>query len=293
VDNQLFYTTARGALYHEASLPPISSICKHGRLSAALRPVCAPSKLNPATAPIPDSVPTRDQGRSVDDHCFLLQASSKAIHLTSRLCLAVNCAKHLPLDSMCHETTDLIVEVPLLPLTSTDLVSLPLQRESAVTYQALRSPLEQLLLSDWLFTSPPVPLSYPYGACLSPHAFTGLPRFICGCFHQMRTGASHLSAHISWRNRDSSTVCPFCEEDDEFFQHAILLCPAKVQPRLTHVSGVDDIGPNATLLLSVALPRRFTEYLYATHTGFPPAMLRIRASTGTPETGSLRERLTL
>ena len=53
-----FYTTTHGALYQEASLPPISSICKHCRRSAALRLVCAPSKFNPATARIPESVPT-------------------------------------------------------------------------------------------------------------------------------------------------------------------------------------------------------------------------------------------
>ena len=63
----------------------------------------------------------------------------------------------------------------------------------------------------------------------------------------MSAGASHLAAYISWRNRDSSTLCPFCKEDDESLQQAVLLCPAKGQPRLTHLSGVDDIGPDAPL----------------------------------------------
>jgi len=67
-----FYTTPLGALYREASLPSISPICKHRRPSAALRLVCAPSEFNPATARIPESVPTRDLGRSADDHRFLL-----------------------------------------------------------------------------------------------------------------------------------------------------------------------------------------------------------------------------
>ena len=102
----------------------------------------------------------------------------------------------------------------------------------------------------------------------------------------MRAGACHLAAHISWRNRDSSTLCRFCEEDHEFFQHAVLLCHTKVQPCLTYLSGVDDICPDAPLWLSVALLRGFTEYLYITRTRFPPAMLRILASTATPETES-------
>jgi len=102
----------------------------------------------------------------------------------------------------------------------------------------------------------------------------------------MRSGASYLAVHISWRSRDSSTLCPFCEEGHESFQHAILLWPAKAQPRLTHLSGVDDIGPDGPLWLSVPLLRGLAEYLYATRTGFPPTMLRIRANTVTPEPGS-------
>jgi len=91
----------------------------------------------------------------------------------------------------------------------------------------------------------------------------------------MRSGASYLAAHVSWRNRDPSTLCAFWEEDDESFQHAILHCPAKAHPRLTHLSGVDDIGPDGPLWLSVPLLRGFAEYLYAMRTGFPPTMLRI------------------
>ena len=280
------YTTALGALYREASLPPISSICKHRCRSAAICLVCTPSEFNPATAGITESVPTWDQGRSADDHRFLLRGSSTAVHLTSWLGPAVNSAKHLQLDSLCHEASDLIEEIPILPLASTDLVALPLSRIPSVTYQALRVTLLQSLLADWLDLGPPMPLSYPYSACLTPHTFTGLPRCICGRIHQMRTCASYLATHVSWWSRDTSTLCPFCEADDESFQHAILLCPAKAQPRLTHLSGVDDIGPDGPLWLSVPLLRGLAEYLYATGTGFPPTMLRIRANTATPELGS-------
>ena len=281
-----FYTTTLGALYREASLPPCSSICKHRRRSAAIRLVCAPSEFIPATARIPESVPTWDQRRSADDHRFHLRGSPKAVHLASWLGPAVNSAKHLPLDSLCHEVSDLIEEIPILPLASTVLVALPLSRIPSVTYKALRAPLLYSLLADWLDLGPPVPLSYPYSACLTPHAFTGLPRFICGRIHQMCTSARYLAAHVSWWSRDSSTLCPFCEEDDESFQHMILHCPARAQPRLTHLSGVDDIGPDGPLWLSVPLLRGFVEYLYATRTGFPPTMLLIQANTATPEPGS-------
>jgi len=238
------------------------------------------------TTRIPESVPTWDQGRSADDPRFLLPGSSKPIHLTSWLAPAVNSAKHLPLDSLCHEVSDLIEEIPILPLSSTELVALPLSRIPSITYQALRAPLLQSLLADWSSLSPPVPPSYPYGACLTPYTFTGLPRFLSGRIHQMRSGASYLAAHVSWWNRDSRTLRPFCEEDDESFHHAILLCPVKAHPRLTHLSGVDDIGPDGPLWLSVPHLRGLAEYLYATRAGFPPTMLRIRANTATPEPGS-------
>jgi len=151
-----FYTTALCALYWEASLPPISTICKHRRRSAALRVVCAPWAFNPASARIPGSVPTWNQGPSPDEHRFLLQGSSKAVHVTSSLGRAVNSAKHLPLDSLGHEVSDLIEEISILPLASTDLVGLPLLLVPSVTYQALRIPLIQSLLADWLDISPTV-----------------------------------------------------------------------------------------------------------------------------------------
>jgi len=49
---------------------------------------------------------------------------------------------------------------------------------------------------------------------------------------------------------------------------------------------VDDIVPDTPLRLSILLLRGLAEYLYATRTGFPPAMLRIRAGNVDPESGS-------
>jgi len=58
---------------------------------------------------------------------------------------------------MCHDISNLIAELPILPLSSTDLITLPLLWELSVTYQALRAAVEELLLDDWLNMSPPVP----------------------------------------------------------------------------------------------------------------------------------------
>jgi len=72
-----FCTTALGALYREASLPPISCICKHRRRSAALHLVCAPSEFNPATTRIPESVPPVTTGVQWTIIVSFSKASSK------------------------------------------------------------------------------------------------------------------------------------------------------------------------------------------------------------------------
>ena len=82
-------------------------------------------------------MPTWDLGHSAHDQRFLLQGSPKAVHLTSILGLAVNSGKHLPLDSLCDKVSDVIGEIAILPLTSTDLVGLPQSRLPSVTYCAL------------------------------------------------------------------------------------------------------------------------------------------------------------
>jgi len=74
-------------------------------------------------------VPTWDQGRSAEDHRFLLQGSCKAAQLTSWLVTAVNSPRHLPLDYFSHEVSDHIEEISILPLASTNLVALPLSRD--------------------------------------------------------------------------------------------------------------------------------------------------------------------
>ena len=119
MDNQLFLQHRLWRSIRESSLPLISTICKHRHRLAALCLVCTPSQYNPTTTPMPKSVPTWDQGRSADNHCFLLQGSSKPIHLTSWNCPAVNSAKHLPLDSLGHDISEPIAKVPTLLLTST------------------------------------------------------------------------------------------------------------------------------------------------------------------------------
>ena len=181
---------------------------------------------------------------------------------------------------------DLISSIAILPLTPSSQADTSSGPTLSTSFVAIKATLEPLLLADWNASGHPLPALYLYDACLSPQAFTGRPCFISGRIHQMRSGASYMAAHLSWRNCLQSTLCPLCEEDDESFQHAILHYPAKSLHRLTNLSGVDNIGPDAPLSSSVPLVRGVANYLYASCTGFPPAMIACHAAVSSPSSGS-------
>jgi hypothetical protein len=98
-----------------------------------------------------------------------------------------------------------------------------------------------------------------------------LDKFTAGRIHQMRSGKSHLSGQPSWFDRaaNTPTLCPYCEEEDEDFPHAILRCPAKADQRAFHIPGIDDVGPDAPLWTSKQDLALLASYISATHTGYP------------------------
>ena len=192
-----FGNTPIGALYREASLPPLAALLKQRCRQAALRLVCLPLRYNPAAARLPHSVPSWDPGRSADNHRFLLHGSRKASHIISWDGPAVNAAKHLPLDALCHIVHDLISSLAVLPLTPSSQAETSSGPTPSTSFVAIKATLEPLHLADWNALARLPPALYLYEACLSPHAFTGLPRFISSRIHQMGSGASYLAAHLS------------------------------------------------------------------------------------------------
>ena len=77
------------------------------------------------------------------------------------------------------------------------------------------------LKEEWQ-SVPPV-LYYPFAPSLVPHAFMGLPKFIAGRIHQMRSGKSYLAAHRpSWCKDPVLPTCPRCSSEHETFTHATL-----------------------------------------------------------------------
>ena len=100
-----------------------------------------------------------------------------------------------------------------------------------------------------------------------------LNRFLSGRIHQMRSGKSYLAAQSSWFNRDTSPLCPMCEESDEDLAHAILTCPARADECESHIPGIDSVDPDSPLWSSRDNLKALAAYIIDTRTGYPPAML--------------------
>src|SRR5437660_12416111 len=158
---------------------------------------------------------------------------------------------------------------------------IPTAQADTLDYRALKARVRSQLLQDWKLLCPPHP-SYAYEPSLRPHPFMGLDRFTAGRLHQMRSGKSYLAAHTSWDDRDSPKTCPFCEETDETFEHAILHCPSKRDAHELHLPGADDVGVGSPLWGSRDQVLGLAKYIVATGTGFPPSMPATGGRSATP-----------
>ena len=261
-----FPSTNIPVLHLEASLPPIKALLVHRKRLLALRLVCYSLLVNPATARIPTTVPTGGSFQAVS-HCQLLQGikgARRPVLWTNKL---TNTTKHLPLDTLCHLIKDTIIEIK--PLSSAN--PYPCNPSfSDPSYLQVKTRLHTQLLTEWKQGDLPPP-GYDYLLSATPSFFIGLPRFMSGQIHQMRSSKSYLTTHTSWFNRDANSLFQYCEEDDETFEHAILHCSAKAEERASHLSVITELGPSAPLWSSVVLIQGFANYISATHTGFQPS----------------------
>ena len=269
-----FTSTPVPILACEACLPPLLSLLPHRRRMAALRMACAPPEINPASARLPPTFPSLSHFRAMDS-CRILTVGLKNNYIPlkwnqPRPNPAVR--SHLPIDALAHLLTPLVLKTTFFPLVNTHLMpELPPPSGDGVrSYHALKGDSRDILLAHWSLQAPP-PLSYPYKPSFKPHAFMGLNRFIAGRIHQMRSGKSYLAAQPSWSD-DRPPLCPYCELEEETFEHAILTCPPKTNARQLHLSGVDSIGPGAPLWKSKDLIAGLASYIYATSTNYPPDM---------------------
>jgi len=269
-----FLSTPTDILAIEACLPPMDLLLRYKRRLAALRILCSPPEINPATARLPPSEQTPSLHRHSPDHMSL-----SAKNACSRLPLpwlqprapSKNRA-HLPLDALPHSMLFILGPGGFepLPVTSQHLLCEQYPAPPPCrSYPQLKLQCRSLLIKEWEEAAPD-PARYPYRPSLRPHPFMGLNKFTAGCLHQMRSGKSYLRGHPS-RSDEAPTTCPNCDEAPETFEHAILQCSTKGAARARHLQGVSDIGPDAPVWSSVPLLGALSRFISSTATAFPRA----------------------
>jgi len=236
-----FSSTPISILAIEACLPPLVLLIEHRQRMAALRVVCSPPEINPASARLHKSVPNRSSYRSPLCHRSLLVKLNPACRPLMWRTPRATIRKHLPIDEIAHRTLPLLKGRPFFPLHNPQLVStlsVPPVDPFSDSYDPLKNESRAILLLYWTSLAHPPP-DYEYLPSLTPYSFMGLPKFLAGCFHPMRSGKSYLTAHPSWYNPDTPSTWPRCRAAAETFEHAILHCEARrrlresLLPRLT------------------------------------------------------------
>jgi len=255
-----FSATPTGILSVESCLPPVSLLIAHRQRPAALRVVCSPPSLNPATARLHSSFPSLSTHR-VPDSSWAITRGLSSVYLplhcmwkTPRPVPPIR--NHLPVDAVAHRTIPFTLGLSRMPMINSHLVCpapvLPPQSLIDSTYSALKKRVRETLLEEWasLF---PTPGYYLHPPALHPRPFMGLGKFVAGRIHQMRAGKGYVAAHPTWRSLDADTSCPRCGLEPETFEHAILSCPSKQHSRSRLLHGVTDVGPEAPLWSSLPL----------------------------------------
>ena len=280
-----FSSTNLPCLHSEACLPPLPVLVRHQHRLAGLRLICSSPEINPATAPLPKSVPT------FSPHRATLIARGK---ITSQPYLCFNldwcCApdkfknpryRHNAITALSNTAIPLVHDVVTLPPISLHLTDyLPPVPRVVPSYALLKLRAKQLLLSYWSAT--PAPPYYPYPPSTRPHPFMGLGKFVAGRIHQMCSGKSYLTAHPLCGDPDADTTCPLCPKAPWTFEHAILSCSSSACQKSTLLQAVSDLALEAPIWSDQQLLIALAEFIRTTSIGFPPGMPPLAPSLHTP-----------
>jgi len=261
----------------ESCLPPVSLLITNRQRLAALRVVCSPPSVNPATARLHPSFPSLSVHRAPDSsQAITRDLSSVYLPLPWKTPRPVPPIRNrLPVDAVAHRTIPFTLSLSRMPMINSHLVcptpTLPPQSLMDNTYSALKKRVRETLLTEWasLF---PTPGYYLHPPALSPRPFIGLGKFVARRIHQMRARKSYLATHPTLRSPDADTSCPRCGLEPETFKHAILSCPSRQHSRSRLLHCVTDVGHEAPLWTSLPLLKRLATFIGVTSTGFPPTM---------------------
>jgi len=183
--------TPTGILSEESCLPPITLLISHRQRLVALRVVCSPPSVNPATARLHTTFPSLSTHRAPDSSPALTRGLS-SVYLprywkTSRPVPAMR--NHLPVDAVADRTIPFTLGLSRMPMINSHLLcptpNLPPQSLIDNTCSALKKRIREKLLAEWasLF---PAPGYYQHPPSLTPRPFIGLGKFVAGRIHQMR-----------------------------------------------------------------------------------------------------------
>jgi len=282
-----FAATPTGILSVESCLPPVSLLIAHRQRLAALRVVCSPPTVKPATARHHPSCLSLSEYRAPDSSRALTRGLSSvdlSLHWKSPRPVPPM-RNHLPVDAVAHHTIPFTLGLSRMPMINSNLVhptpTLLPQSLMNNTYSALKKRIREKLLVEWASLFPP-PEYYLQGPTVSPRAFMGMGKFMAGRIHQMRAGKSYLATHLTWRSPDTDTSCPRCCLESETFEPSILSCPSRQHSRSRLLQGVTDVGPQAPLWTSLRLLKRLAAFIGVTSTGLPPRMFRPTTPTSSP-----------
>ena len=183
-----FSATPTGILAVESYLPPIPLLISQRQRLAALRIVCSPPDLNPATARLNTCFPSLSAHRAHNSFRALTKGlQSVYLHLhwqTSRHTPPIR--NPLPIDAVAHKTTPFTQGLSRMPMINSHLISpalaVPPQSLMDNTYSTLKQRVREALLDEWPRLLPTSGY-YQHEPTMRPRAFLGLDKFIAGRVH--------------------------------------------------------------------------------------------------------------
>ena len=195
-----FAATPTGIISGESCLPPISPLITHRPTLAALRALCSPPSVNPATARLHPSFPSLPVHRGPDSSRAIIRGLL-SVHLplhwkTPRPVPPIR--KYLLVDAVAHRTLPFTLGLSRVHRINCHLFcttpTLPPQALMENTYSARKKRIRETLLMEWVSLFP-TPGYYLHPRTLSLRRFMGLGKFLAGRIHQMRAGKGYLATH--------------------------------------------------------------------------------------------------
>ena len=285
-----FSSTPINILAVEAALPPIDLLLAHRRRLAAVTLACTPSPICTAAARLPPAFPAPYPFRTR----ATLRPAKWRKPLTGPLpwnALTKTWIRtRLPLDDLAHLTLRFALSAGAFPARLPHLVPSDFDHPAppTVTWPSVRARVALALKENWNLL--PRPAYYPYASSLTPDPFMGLPKFLAGRIHQMRSGKSYLAAHRpDWCKDPVLPTCPRCSSGDETFSHAAFDCPPREWARHRFLHAVPSLDPASPVWSSPPLVIALAKFIKATATGFPNGMppLGTDSPVSTPQSSPL------